>query len=673
MKTETANGDLRAGMLRYLFALVLVAVIVALTVAASPLLGPGGPLLLLLVPPLVATGYGGPGPGLLAAVLSSAAVFHFLPLYEDGRLAPTGAAAAAFGIENLVLMGGTSALRAARLRAEASAKRLAAAHAVSSALSNARSVREVTEAILHEGVAALGAIGAAVYLLQDPGGPLRLVARLSPDQRRSDGLKEIPLDVDFPIGLAAQTGQAIFFESLADLDRRCPRLLPDRRGALHPAGFYAPMIVHGRVIGILGVGFAKTRRFDAQERFWVQTLARDCGMAVERSRLFEAEQRARLDAEEANRAKDDFLGVASHELRAPLTSIVGWAHLLKKTPIEDGARHARGLDAIERSALAQARLVDDLLDVSRIAAGKLKIDAKPLRLAPLVRSCVEDVRGAATARGLTLEIGVEADAVLVGDFDRLRQVFGNLLSNALKFTPRGGHVHVETAITEGKCIVRVCDDGKGIPSGEIEHVFEPFHQVDSNAARREGGLGLGLAIVRYIVREHGGSVRVDSPGVGRGTTAMVELPVAEHLSGLVPVASVQNVANDAGALGGLRVLVVEDDADTREAVAEMLVARGAQVKRVPTAKAALVEVSKFLPNAIVSDIAMPDEDGYWLMRKLRTLPSGVATIPALALTAYSRPEDVRAAIAAGFQQHIVKPPEPRALADAVARLCAQAD
>jgi signal transduction histidine kinase len=436
-------------------------------------------------------------------------------------------------------------------------------------------------------------------------------------------------------------------------------------------------------VGVLGLGFPQPRRFDAQERFWARTLAQDCALAIERARLFEAERSARLDAEEASRAKDGFLSVASHELRAPLTSILGWTGLLRRTQPEDRARYARALDVIERSARAQARLVDDILDVSRIAAGKLRVHAKPMRLAPLVRSCVEAARATADARGVELTVEADADGVVLADADRLRQVVDNLLSNALKFTSAGGHVRVKTAPVQGRFVLRVRDDGKGIAPGELAHVFEAFHQADSSSTRREGGLGLGLSIVRHIVREHRGAVRIDSAGVGCGTTVTVELPAADIAPGLIAVAAaaqneVAGVAQRGGAgaqaatLGGLRVLVVDDDADARDAVAEMLAAEGALVQSAPSARAALRALNAFSPNAIVSDIGMPNEDGYWLMRKVRALTTEVATVPAVALTAYSRAEDVRAAMAAGYQQYLPKPPEPGRLADVVAYLCAQA-
>jgi signal transduction histidine kinase/ActR/RegA family two-component response regulator len=592
-----------------------------------------------------------------------------------------GAALAAWGplrgrdVVSLVLVVGAALAigwYAGRRSAWSLSRRFASVYAVSSALGKARTYQEIADAVLYQGVAALGATAATVFLMASPRGPLRRAARAPQDRPEDAPPWEVPLDAPLPLAHAARTGEAIFVESPKELDRRFPALRRARSYDVAPSWLCVPMMLQGQPIGVFAIGFPAPRRFDAQERAWAKTLAQDCAMAVERTRLFEAERRARLEAEEASRTKDAFLSVASHELRAPLTSIVGWAHLLKKIAFEDRARHAHGLEVIERSALAQARLVDDILDMSRIAAGKLRIDAKPLSASPMVRGCVDEVRPTAAARGLELEVVAEVEAVVLGDAERLRQVLLNVLSNALKFTPRGGHVRVVAEVRDGAYVVRVRDDGKGIPRNEIPHVFEAFHQVDSSAMRREGGLGLGLAIVKHIVREHRGSVRAESAGEGRGTTVTVEIPLAEPVAELVEPRSETRATARAAVLGGLRVLVVDDDADAGDTVAEILEEQGAQVKRAPSATAALIELREFSPNAIVSDIGMPEHDGYWLMRKVRALPTGMAMVPALALTSYSRPEDVRAAMAAGFHRHMAKPPEPRVLADALAQLCANA-
>jgi signal transduction histidine kinase len=673
MHNAAAKGGPSSRPLGYLLAFVAVAGVVLLKQVAFPALGRDTPFLLTLLPVVVATWYGGTGPGFFAALLSCVAtLFVLLSPDHSRRLSPAAALQTiAFVVQSTLVVCLITGVWVARARARVAAGRVARIHAVSSELGKVRTLDEVTQVILHEAVTALEAAAGVVFLVRAPSGPLELVGQFHDGTGRTRSAFDIPLDEDFPVALAARTGEAVFFESGEELDRRFPCIRPAWRASMPPAAMCLPMMVHGRVVGVLGIAFAERRCFDPQERFWAQTLAQDCGMAIERARLFEAERKARIKAEEASRAKDGFLSIASHELRAPLTSILGWTSLLKSTGPDDRTRLARGLDVIERSARAQARLVDDILDVARIAAGKLTIHPKPMRLGPLVRSCLEAARATADARGVELAIVLDDDAAVLGDADRLRQVVDNLLANALKFTPRGGHVGIESDRVDGKCLLRVRDDGKGISPGDIAHVFEAFRQADSSSTRREGGLGLGLSIVKHIVCEHHGSVRIDSAGVGCGATVTVELPAADPVPGPRAAGAAPQHAGKA-TLGGLRVLVVDDDADARDAVAEMLAAQGAQVKSAPSAKAALLALSAFSPNAIVSDIGMPDEDGYWLMRKVRALATNVATVPAVALTAYSRPEDVRAAMAAGYQEHLAKPPEPERLANVVAHLCAHA-
>jgi signal transduction histidine kinase len=535
MEIETTKVGLRSRALGYLLALVIVAAVVLLKHALLPAIGRDSPFLLMVLPVVVATWFGGTGPGFFAALLSCVATVLFLvpPQHSWALGSAATVQTLTFVVQSTVVVCIITGVWVARARAGIAAGRVARIHAVSAELGKVRTLDEVTQVILREAVTALEAAAGAVFLLRGSKGTLQLVAHLHGRTGWRETRYEMPLDEDFPIALSARTGEAVFVESREELDARFPGMRSGWRTAIRPAVMCLPMIVHGRVVGILGIGFAERRRFDAQERFWAQTLAQDCGMAIERARLFEAERRARIDAEEASRAKDGFLSIASHELRAPLTSILGWTSLLKNTGPDDPVRYARGLDVIERSAKAQARLVDDILDVSRIAAGKLTIQPKPTRLAPLVRSCVEAVRATADARGVDVAVTADEDAAVLGDADRLRQVVDNLLSNALKFTPSGGHVRIESDRAEGTCLLRVRDDGRGIPPGDIAHVFEPFHQADSSSTRREGGLGLGLSIVKHIVREHRGSVRIDSPGVGCGTTVTLELPAADLVSGVV--------------------------------------------------------------------------------------------------------------------------------------------
>ena len=377
--------------------------------------------------------------------------------------------------------------------------------------------------------------------------------------------------------------------------------------------------------------------------------------------LGEAERRARHDAEEANRARDDFLGVVSHELRTPLNAIVGWAHLLRDKTGEQ-ALVARGIQVIERNAQAQTRLIEDLLDVSQIISGKLKLRRRLVDPAAVVRRAVEVIQPAADAKEVRLAIRVDGKLPgVVGDPDRLQQIAWNLLSNAVKFTLKGGRV--EIALEGGPSDVRIAvsDTGAGIDPAFLPFVFDRFRQADSSAAREHGGLGLGLAIVRHLVELHGGSVRAESAGAGRGATFTVHLPIPAGRAPARPETCAHREDQASVPLSGMRVLVIEDELDAREVTAEMLRSFGAAVHAVGSSDEALEDIDRFGPDVLLADIAMPGEDGFALLRRVRALPSPYARIPAVALTAYAQDDDVRKAIFAGFQAHLAKPVDPTLL------------
>jgi signal transduction histidine kinase/CheY-like chemotaxis protein len=381
---------------------------------------------------------------------------------------------------------------------------------------------------------------------------------------------------------------------------------------------------------------------------------RDHIQAVERSQ--EMLQRARADAEAANRAKDEFLAMLSHELRSPLGAINTWAHLLRTGRL-DAAKTTRALEAIERSARAQAQIVEDLLDVSRIVTGKLRLDLQAVRLAPIIDGAVDSVRPAAEAKGLTLDVDVDHETDTVdGDPDRLQQVASNLLSNAIKFTPNGGRVSVRfrTDGTEGH--LSVTDTGKGIPVEVLPLIFERFRQGDSAITRAHGGLGLGLAIVRHLVERHGGRVRAESEGDDRGTTFTVTLPLS-RVGVRRPLESVARLADAPGLpLRGATVLVVDDDPLARESLAAALEQYGATTLLAASAHDALGTLDHMCPDAMVSDIAMPGEDGYSLIRRVRERPTERGgDVPAVALTAYAGRDHQVRALMAGFQAHVAKP------------------
>jgi CheY-like chemotaxis protein/two-component sensor histidine kinase len=335
--------------------------------------------------------------------------------------------------------------------------------------------------------------------------------------------------------------------------------------------------------------------------------------------------------------------------------------LIRKVGGADPKKVERGLDVIERSAQAESRLVEDILDAARIASRRLRVDKQPVELTSVVRTCVEDFAPIAAARSTELTFSAPEPVRVSGDAERLRQIARNLLSNAVKFTPCRGHIGVEVGV-EGSAVavLRVRDDGRGIPREELPHVFDLFRQADCSTTRRESGLGLGLAIVRDLVSAHGGRVRIDSAGPDRGTTVEVEFPLLEEAEGCA--------AQGSAKLEGVRVLVVDDDADTAEAVAQLLVAERANVRCAPSAEVARRMLREFLPDLLVSDIAMPGEDGYSLLRSVRRLDAPHARVRAVALTALATPEDAQAAIRAGYDRHIAKPVAPEVLTRVLSEL-----
>lgn len=395
----------------------------------------------------------------------------------------------------------------------------------------------------------------------------------------------------------------------------------------------------------------------------------------ERNQLLAREQEARAAAEAANRLKDEFLATLSHELRSPLNAMLGWTRLLNSRKFDE-ATTARAMQTIERSAKSQAQLVEDLLDVSRIIQGKLRLNVRPVELVAVIEAALETVRPAAQAKEILLQSVLDpAAGPVAGDFDRLQQIIWNLLSNAIKFTPKDGRVMVRLERVNSHVEVTVTDSGKGINPEFVPYVFERFRQADSSSTRVYSGLGLGLAIVRQLVELHGGTVRADSEGEGKGATFTVKLPLmpvrvkpylGEHIH---PTVDLGVPFNNPPTLNGVRVLIVDDEVDSRELIVAALEEYEAKVFAVASASEALEAVSQFKPDVLVSDIGMPLEDGYSLICRIRQLSvEQGGQIPALALTAYARTEDRMKAIASGFQMHIPKPVEPAELATVVASL-----
>jgi PAS domain S-box-containing protein len=387
---------------------------------------------------------------------------------------------------------------------------------------------------------------------------------------------------------------------------------------------------------------------------------------AERAHLLAAEQAARAEVERASRAKDDFLANLSHELRTPLNAILGWARMLRTGQL-DAEKSARALDVIERNTLLQVQLVEELLDISRVTTGKLHLNIRSVDLATAVASAVDVVRGSAEAKHVLIETALDPGVPSIdSDPDRLQQVLGNLLTNAVRHTPEGGRIIVTSTGTGDRVVLTVSDTGQGISSDLLPHIFDRFRQGRPGRAAR-GGLGLGLSIVRQIVELHQGTVHAHSDGEGHGASFTVTLPLRQPTHSITPARP--DVTRPVGfpALTGCRVLLVEDDIDSRPVLAEVLRQCGSEVVEAGSVKEALNAFDCGRYDALVCDIGLPDQDGYHLIREVRKLPGG-RVLPALAVTAFARIEDRRLALAAGFQMHVSKPVEPHALAAVVAKL-----
>jgi PAS domain S-box-containing protein len=393
----------------------------------------------------------------------------------------------------------------------------------------------------------------------------------------------------------------------------------------------------------------------------------------EREHVLRLEQELRSEAEAASRSKDEFLATVSHELRTPLNAMLGWARMLRSGKLDAQAAD-RAIETIERNARSQAQLIDDLLDVSRIISGKLKLEVFMVELSQVIEAAIDSVRLAAQGKDIQLEMELESGAgPISGDPDRLQQIVWNLLSNAIKFTPRGGKVRIDMSLAESAVQLRVSDTGKGIRPEFLPHVFDPFRQGDGGTARLQGGLGLGLSIVRHLVELHGGTVKAESDGEGKGATFTVSLPIISvRYPGYTPASTTAGPPTDLKLqdwLEHVRVLIVDDEQDARELISLVLQKYGAETDLAKSAGEALAKIQSWRPDVLLADVGMPGEDGYSLIRRVRALgyDRGGAT-PAVALTAYARAEDRTRALSAGFDMHLAKPVEPVELASIIAKL-----
>ena len=420
-----------------------------------------------------------------------------------------------------------------------------------------------------------------------------------------------------------------------------------------------PLMARGRTLGAITLACLHGRPYDRTDLRLATDYARRSAVAIDNARLYQ-------QTEQASRMKDEFLATVSHELRTPLNAMLGWTKLLRSGRLEPD-RLGAALETIERNTLAQAQLIEDLLDVSRIVTGKLRLQKKPVDLADIVRAAVATVQPAADARGVTLDLQITMpEGVLMGDPARLQQVVWNLLSNAIKFSPERGRVAVTLTADGAQAALSVSDRGVGIPPAFLPYVFDRFRQADSTITRTHGGLGVGLAIVRHVVEMHGGMVEAFSEGENRGATFTVRMPLDPSAAAAARAAAPEQ-ARRPHDIAGLSVVLVDDQPDALEMTRLLLETRGAHVRTAPSARHALQALRDARPDVLVADIGMPGEDGYWLVEQMRADPA-LAELPAIALTAYARPEDRARSLASGFQAHLTKPLDAEDLTAAVASL-----
>jgi signal transduction histidine kinase/CHASE1-domain containing sensor protein/CheY-like chemotaxis protein len=489
-------------------------------------------------------------------------------------------------------------------------------------------------------------------------------------------LPPMPVTAHGPNSRAVRTGEVVITDNYMNAQRGHPTVVVGPDNGLRPETSMAvPMAVMGRIIGTIEVQSYQSGVYRPEHVTAMSMAANLTAVAIENVRLLKLERTARQAAEESNRLKDEFLATVSHELRTPLTAILGWSRLLEDGSVDDEVSK-QAIETICRNAKAQAQIVDDILDVSRIITGNLYLDLHPLQLAPIVKNAINVVRPTADAKGIQIDARIDATPAMVsGDANRLQQVIWNLLSNAVKFTYSGGRVMVRLSQVRSTVEIAVSDTGQGISREFMPYVFDRFRQADSTTTRHHGGLGLGLAIARHLVEIHGGTIKAESDGEGRGAAFTIILPIIEAAvkpAALFadarehPKAAVAAVAPQL--LSGVNVLLVDDDSDTLKLMTTALTRRQATVTAVSSAVEAIKAIRRRRPDVLVSDIAMPDEDGYGLIEKVRSLENGESDrIPAVAITAYAKEEDRQKALSSGFQIYLAKPVELSELISVVAR------
>ena len=644
----TAN---RSWVSRYSFTALVVTLATLLRFGLVPLIHLEVPFIVYFPAILLCAWFGGLGPGLLSTALGGlAALYFFLPPQFSVTISePTGLAQVIiFSLAGALISVMAENLHQARRRTEESEAR---------GREQGEKLR-VTLASIGDAVIATDAEGRVTFMNHIAElltgwrhenasmRPLADVFNIINEQKRQT--------VENPAPQMMREGQIVSSASHTALTAR--------DGTERPIDYSEAPIkdAKGKTVGAVLVFRDITKRKQEEE---------------ERSRLLASERAARREAEEVSRLKDEFLATVSHELRTPLISINGWTQLLREGRIS-GEQAERALESIERNAKSQTQLVNDLLDVSRIITGKMRLDVGPLRLGSVIEAAVESVRPSAEAKDIRLSVLLNpAVDTISGDAERLQQAVWNLLSNAIRFTQKGGRVQVRLERVDSHVEITVADNGRGIKPEFLPHVFDRFRQEEGGTDRQHGGLGLGLAIVRQLVELHGGTVHADSAGLGQGATFTITLPA-------IPVRmAAPDRKREAGhgratppkklpSIRGARVLLVDDDADGRELVEAMLDQGDAETRMAGSAAEALAMLDEWRPDALISDIGMPGEDGYALIEKLRARERerGERLLPAIALTAYVRTEDRLRALSAGYQSHVSKPVEVAELLTVIASL-----
>jgi len=519
----------------------------------------------------------------------------------------------------------------------------------------------------------------AIDLLQDGGG-LHRVASAHVDSTKEALVDDIRARHGFNPNAAhgvpavVRTRQPVLVPRVADADlsevAHNAEQLALLRQLAPKSWIIAPLVAHERTLGAITLAITEsTRRYGRDDLSFATIVASHTAAAIENARLYREAEAARAAAEAANRAKDEFLSTLSHELRNPLNAVHGWATLIERGQLGE-AQARRAVQIIIRNVDAQIRLVDDLLDMSRVVSGRMRLVVQPVDLRDLIEDALEAVRHAAEAKGIRLQPVLEAPRLLVtGDPGRLQQIVWNLLENAVKFTPKDGRVQVQLQRVRSHVEIIVSDTGQGISADVLPYVFDRLRQGETGSTRGHGGLGIGLGLVRHLAELHGGSVYAESPGEGQGATFVVKLPrmVAEMRE--QPIAPRETPPLESTALTGARIVVVDDDPTAVELIREVLVQAGAEVIECRSADEALQAVAQRRPGVLISDIEMPGQDGYSLIRKVRAQsPERGGKIPAVALTAFGRPEDRIRSLTAGFNIHVSKPVDPAELIAIVASM-----